>query len=157
MFIFLALLLPSALLSLLLLTFGTPSLTLLNLVYFFYCLSFVLRTIPLSFKYLISLQNIHVTTTYYYNLLLLILTTVLLSIFLLKKLHAVRNRPCLSVYELRQATHRLGCVAGFHSGHHLICCKDRTVILKSSLLWAAWSTLDSVLLATVIKVSVSHL
>ena len=45
----------------------------------------------------------------------------------------------------------------FHSSHHLICCKDRTVMLKSSLLWAAWSSLNSVLLVTVVEVSVSHL
>ena len=69
------------------------------------------------------------------------------------QLHAVRNHPCLPVYELRQA--RLGCVAlavsfsGFHSVCFLICCTDQTVILNSSLLWVAWSSLNSVLLATV--------
>ena len=55
---------------------------------------------------------------------------------------------------------RLGCVAlavlfsGFRSGRRLICCTDRTVMLKSSLLWAAWSSLDCLLLATVVVVSV---
>ena len=124
-------------------------------------LSFVLCTIPLSFKYLISLQNI--TATYYYNLLLLILATVLLSIFLLKKIACC---PKSSMFTSVRATTSYTSVrhvalavlfSGFHSGHHLICCTDRTVILKSSLLWAAWSTLDSVLLATVVKVSISRL
>ena len=72
--------------------------------------------------------------------------------------HAVRNRPCLPVYEHRRTS--LGCVAlavllsGFRSSSHLICCTDRTVMLKGSLLWAAWSLLDCLLLATVVKVSV---
>ena len=77
------------------------------------------------------------------------------------QLQAVQNCLCLQVYELRQA--RLGCVAlavafsGFHSCHRLICCTDRTVMLRSSLLWATWSSLDCLLLATVIEVSVSRL
>ena len=44
--------------------------------------------------------------------------------------------------------------SGFHLAHQLICCTDQTVMLKSSLLWAAWSLLDSVLLATVLLVVV---
>ena len=74
-------------------------------------------------------------------------------------------RACLESSVLTGVRARLGCVAlavrvsfsGFHSGHCLICCTDQTVMLKSSLLWAAWFLLDCLLLATVVEVSVSCL
>ena len=47
--------------------------------------------------------------------------------------------------------------SGFRSGRRLICCTDWTVMLKSSLLWAAWSSLNCLLLATVVEVSVWRL
>ena len=77
------------------------------------------------------------------------------------QLLGVWNRPCWPVYEHQWA--RLGRVAlavslsEFHSGCHLVCCTDWTVMLKSSLLWVAWSSLDCLLLATVVEVSISHL
>ena len=55
----------------------------------------------------------------------------------------------------------VGCVAlavsisKFHLSHRLICCTDWTVMLISSLLWDIYSSLDSGLLATAIKVSIS--
>ena len=70
------------------------------------------------------------------------------------KLHVVHTGASLLLH--------LGCIAlavsfsGFHSGCHLICCTDGTVMLTSSLLWVNWSSLVSGLLETVVKVSKPH-
>ena len=45
--------------------------------------------------------------------------------------------------------------SGYHSGCHLICCIDWTVMLNSSLLWGICSSLDSGLLASTVEVSKS--
>ena len=72
-------------------------------------------------------------------------------------MHAVQNHLCLPVHQLTKLCSFAVSFSGFHSGRCLICCTDQTVMLKSSLLWAAWSSLDSALMATVIKASNSHL
>ena len=64
---------------------------------------------------------------------------------------------CTSTNELVRLCSFGSLVLGFRSDRHLICRTDGTVMLKNGLLWAAWSSLDCLLLATVVEVSVSCL
>ena len=65
-------------------------------------------------------------------------------------------KQCKSLVRLRSFNLAVF-VSGFHSGCHLICCTDGTVIcmLTSSLPEVSWSLLDSGLLEAVVEVSKS--